>query len=114
MNRIVRPTPESTNRNLRALLVGHKKVYYNTPITLLDLAQDLQGLVVRQGVHCTVRYVEDLQLFVGRWNPDHRAFDWFESEHFFESDEPLRLRLKFEEFVIKLCKIFKEESHGKA
>ena len=114
MNRIVRPTPESAIRNLRALLVGHKKVYYNSPITLLDLAQDFQKLVVRQGVYCTVRYVDDLQLFVGRWNPDHRAFDWFESEHFLDSDEPLRLRLKFEEFVSKLCKIFKEEGYGKA
>lgn len=114
MNRIVRPTPESTVRNLRALLVGHKKVYYNTPITLLDLVQDFQKLVVRQGVHCTVRYVEDLQLFVGRWNPEQKVFDWFESETFFDSDEPLRLRLKFEEFVVRMCKIFKEESHGKA
>ena len=114
MNRIVRPTPEGTIRDLRALLTMKKHNYYNTPITLLDLAQEFQKLVVRQGVWCTVRYVDDLQLFVGRWNPNHRAFDWCESEHFFDSDEPLRLRLKFEEFVIKLCKIFKEESHGKA
>ena len=114
MNRIVRPTPEGTIRDLRALLTMKMHNYYNTPITLLDLAQEFQKLVVRQGVWCTVRYVDDLQLFVGRWNPNHRAFDWCESEHFFDSDEPLRLRLKFEEFVIKLCKIFKEESHGKA
>ena len=114
MNRIVRPTPESTIRDLRALLTMKKHNYYNTPITLLDLAQDFQKLVVRQGVHCTVRYVEDLQLFVGRWNPEQKVFDWFESETFFDSDEPLRLRLKFEDFVIRMCKIFKEESHGKA
>ncbi len=113
MNRIVRPTPESTIRNLRALLAGRKQGYFNTPITLLDLAQELQKLIVRQGVHCTVRYVEDLQLFVGRWNPDHRVFDWFESESFFDSDEPLRMRLKFEKIVENVCKNIKKESHEK-
>ena len=114
MNRIVRPTPESTIRDLRALLAMKKHNYYNTPITLLDLAQELQKLIVRQGVQCTVRYVEDLQLFIGRWNPDHRVFDWFESETFFDSDEPLRMRLKFEKFIEKICRIIKEEGHGKA
>ena len=99
----------STARNLRALLMGRTQGRYLSPVTMLGLVQDLQTLLVQQGLHTSVRYVDDLQVSVGSWNYDKLAFNWFESTFFHAEESPFQRHRSLTLFIETICKHLKNE-----